>query len=170
MKKIFTFTFLFLISCSETPVNMDEKLFNRGGRYITRPDFSSMWFYNLKVYNGPAFSLHKNGERKEKGEIVNGAKSGVWSGWDEKGNLKYKGSYLNGEEDGKWAGYFPNGKTKYEGVYKNGKQVGKWKYYNKKGKMTTEEQYFVCDEKCEDKHYPRECGLEGKVKKSKNFK
>ena len=39
-----------------------------------------------------------------------------------------------------------------------------------KGKMTTEEQYFVCDEKCEDKHYPRECGLEGKVKKSKNFK
>ena len=83
MKKIFTFTFLFLISCSETPVNMDEKLFDRGGRYITRPDFSSMWFYNLKVYNGPAFSLHKNGERKEKGEIVNGAKSGVWSGWDD---------------------------------------------------------------------------------------
>ena len=154
MKKIFTFTFLFLMSCSETPVNMDEKLFDRGGRYITRPDYSSMWFYNLKVYNGPAFTLHKNGERKEKGEIVNGAKSGVWNGWDEKGNLKYKGGYLNGKEDGKWVGYHANGKTKYEGVYKEGNQVGTWKYYNKKGKVTTEEKY----------------NAEGKVVKSKDFK
>ena len=154
MKKIFTFTFLFFISCSETPVDMDEKLFDRGGRYITRPDYSSMWFYNLKVYNGPAFSLHKNGERKEKGEIVNGNKSGVWNGWDEKGNLKYKGGYLNGKEDGKWVGYHENGKTKYEGVYKDGNQVGTWKYYNKKGKMTTEERY----------------NAEGKVVKSKDFK
>lgn len=154
MKKIFTFIFLFFISCSETPVNMDEKLFDRGGRYITRPDYSSMWFYNLKVYNGPAFNLHNNGERKEKGEIVNGAKSGVWNGWDEEGNLKYKGGYLNGKEDGKWVGYHANGKTKYEGVYKDGNQIGTWKYYNKKGKMTTEEKY----------------NAEGKVVKSKDFK
>ena len=68
MKKIFTFIFLFLISCSETPVNMDEILFDRGGRYITRPDFSSMWFYNLKVYNGPALAFIKmvNAKRKVK--------------------------------------------------------------------------------------------------------
>ena len=101
-----------------------------------------------------AFALHKNGERKEKGEIVNGAKSGVWNGWDEKGNLKYKGGYLNGKEDGKWVGYHANGKTKYEGVYKEGNQVGTWKYYNKKGKITTEEKY----------------NAEGKVVKSKDFK
>tara|TARA_S200000501_G_scaffold184300_1_gene173545 strand:- start:163 stop:627 length:465 start_codon:yes stop_codon:yes gene_type:complete len=154
MKKIFIYLLLFFIACSETPVNMDEKLFDRGGRFITRSDYSSMWFYNLKVYNGPAFSLHKNGERKEKGEIVNGAKSGVWSGWDDKGNLKYKGAYLNGKEDGKWMGYHVNGKTKYEGVYRDGKQIGEWKYFNKKGKISTEEKY----------------NSEGRVVKSKNFK
>ncbi len=53
---------------------------------------------------------------------------------------------------------------------KNGKQIDTWKYYNRRGKMTTEEQYFVCNEKCEEKHFPRECRLEGKVKKSKDFK
>jgi antitoxin component YwqK of YwqJK toxin-antitoxin module len=170
MKKTLIFLMLAFIGCSKTPVDMDEKLFDRAGRYITRSDFSSIWFYNLKVYNGPAFSMHRSGERKEKGDIVNGAKSGSWSGWDEKGNLKYKGDYINNTEDGKWAGYFTNGKIKYEGVYKNGKQIGTWKYYNKKGKMTTEEKYFSCDEKCEETHSPRPCGLEGKIKKSKNFK
>lgn len=154
MKKIFIFSMLVFIGCSKTPIDMDEKLFDRGGRYITRPDFSSMWFYNLKVYNGPAFSMHKNGERKEKGDIVNGAKSGSWSGWDEKGNLKYKGDYLDNKEDGKWMGYHVNGKTKYEGLYKDGKQIGKWKYFNKRGKLTTEEEY----------------NSDGIVVKSKNFK
>jgi antitoxin component YwqK of YwqJK toxin-antitoxin module len=154
MKKIFIYILLFFISCSETPVDMDEKLFDRGGRFITRPDYSSMWFYNLKVYNGPAYSNHKNGERKEKGDIVNGAKSGTWSGWDDKGNLKYKGDYLDNKEDGKWIGYHANGKTKYEGLYKDGKQIGKWKYFNKRGKITTEEEY----------------NSDGFVVKSKNFK
>jgi len=154
MKKIFIYLLLFFISCSETPVDMDEKLFDRGGRFITRPDYSSMWFDNLKVYNGPAFSIHKNGERKEKGDIVNGAKSGTWSGWDDKGNLKYKGDYLDNKEDGKWIGYHANGKTKYEGLYKDGKQIGKWKYFNKRGKITTEEEY----------------NSDGFVVKSKNFK
>ncbi|MBT4250694.1 hypothetical protein HOD84_10165 [bacterium] len=154
MKKIFIYLLLFFISCSETPVDMDEKLFDRGGRFITRPDYSSMWFYNLKVYNGPAFSTHKNGERKEKGDIVNGAKSGTWSGWDDEGNLKYKGDYLDNKEYGKWIGYHANGKTKYEGLYKDGKQIGKWKYFNKRGKITTEEEY----------------NSDGFVVKSKNFK
>ena len=154
MKKIFIYLLFFFISCSETPVDMDEKLFDRGGRFITRPDYSSMWFYNLKVYNGPAFNTHKNGERKEKGDIVNGAKSGTWSGWDDKGNLKYKGDYLDNKEDGKWMGYHANGKTKYEGLYKEGKQIGKWKYFNKRGKITTEEEY----------------NSDGIVVRSKNFK
>ena len=33
---------------------------------------------------------------------MNGAKSGLWSGWDDKGNLKFKGSYFEGNEDGLW--------------------------------------------------------------------
>jgi hypothetical protein len=34
MKKFFIYLLLFFIACSETPVNMDEKLFDRGGRFI----------------------------------------------------------------------------------------------------------------------------------------
>ena len=170
MKKLFLCLTLFIFGCSDKPINMEEALFDRGGRWITRPDFSTFWFYNLKVYNGPGYTLHSNGERKEKGEIVNGAKSGIWSGWDEDGNLKYKGKYLYGQEDGMWKGYFTNGNTKYKGKYKIGNQIGTWKYYNKKGKMTTEETYFTCDERCEDRHYPRPCKKVGKVKSSKDFK
>ena len=172
MKKLFIFFTLFIIGCSsDVPHNMEEELSERSGRWHKGSDWSGFWYsYQYKVYNGPAYTTHKNGERKEKGDIVNGAKSGVWSGWSDKGNLKYKGVYLNGAEDGIWKGYFANGKTKYEGKYKNGKQIGTWKYYNKKGKMITEEKYFTCGEKCADSHFPRACKREGKVKSSKDFK
>ncbi len=53
-----------------------------------------------KIYSGPAYLNHKNGERKEKGNIVNGAKTGVWSGWDDKGNLIYKGKSKNSQRNG----------------------------------------------------------------------
>ena len=172
MKKLFIFFTLFIIGCtSEVPRNMEEELAFRSDRWFKGSDWSVFWYsFQYKVYNGPAYTTHKNGERKEKGDIVNGTKSGLWSGWDEKGNLKYKGAYLLGKEDGLWKGYFSNGKTKYEGKYKSGKQIKTWKYYNKKGKMTTEETYFTCDEKCEESHWPRLCKKEGKVKSSEDFK
>ena len=172
MKKLFIFFTLFIIGCtSEVPQNMEEELAFRSDRWMKGSDWSVFWYsFQYKVYNGPAYTTHKNGERKEKGDIVNGTKSGLWSGWDEKGNLKYKGAYLLGKEDDLWKGYFSNGKTKYEGKYKSGKQIKTWKYYNKKGKMTTEETYFTCDEKCEESHWPRPCKKEGKVKSSKDFK
>ena len=112
---------------------MEGQLEERSGRWMKGSEWSTFWYsYQWKVYNGPAFSLHKNGEQKEKGEIINGEKSGLWSGWDEKGNLKYKGSYFEGNEDGEWKGYYANGKVKYEGEYKNGKQI-EWKnaYFRK---------------------------------------
>jgi len=166
---LFIIFFLLLSACSDKPVDMDQALFERGGRWITRPDFHTFWFYNLKVYNGPAHSFHSNGEKKEEGLIDNGAKSGIWSGWTEKGKLLYKGGYINSQEDGIWKGYHRNGKVKYEGKYKMGKQVGEWKYYNRKGKLKTEEVYYLCDEKCEEVHYPRECNREGRIKSSKDF-
>ena len=161
---------LVFVSCSDKPVNMDTQLYELAGKYLTKADFSTIPFYNKRVYYGPAYSLHKNGEKKEKGDIINGAKSGIWSGWDDKGNLKFKGSYFEGNEDGPWKGYHANGKIKYEGEYKNGKQIETWKYYNKRGKMITEEVYYTCDEDCTKQPIPDWCRNEGKVKKSKNFK
>ena len=171
MKKLFIFFTLFIICCtSEVPHNMEEELAFRSDRWFKGSDWSVFWYsFQYKVYNGPAYTTHKNGERKEKGPIVNGTKSGTWSGWDDKGNLIYKGNYLEGAEDGMWKGYHSNGETKYEGRYKNGKQINTWMYYNKKGKMTTEEKYFTCDEKCEESHWPHPCKNEGKVRASKDF-
>ena len=171
MKKLFIFFTLFIFACtSEDPHNMEGELEERSGRWMKGSEWSTFWYsYQWKVYNGPAFSLHKNGEQKEKGEIINGEKSGLWSGWDEKGNLTYKGNYLNGKEDGNWKGYHSNGKTKYEGPYKNGKQIKTWKYYNKKGKMTTEEIYYTCEEDCDKRPLSDCCKNEGKVKRSKDF-
>ena len=65
--KLFLLLLIFLFSCSSDPVNMDEKLFDRGGQWITNDDFSSFFYYNQKVYNGPGFLLHRNGKKKEEG-------------------------------------------------------------------------------------------------------
>ena len=97
MKKIFIFFTLFIFGCtSEVPHHMEEELAFRSDRWMKGSDWSWFWYsFQYKVYNGPAYTTHKNGERKEKGDIDNGAKSGLGSGWDEKGNLIYKGNYLS---------------------------------------------------------------------------
>ena len=169
MNKLLLFMALLIVGCSKEPVNMDEVLFDRAGRWITNDNYSSFFFYNIKVYNGPAFSVHRNGKIREKGELKSGWKSGVWTGWDKDGNKRYSGSYNYGQEHGNWIGWHTNGEKKYEGEYQKGKQAGKWTYYNKDGKKTTEEIYFSCDEKCENEHFPNPCPREGKVAESKEF-
>ena len=72
-------------------------------------------------------------------------------------------------EQGSWTGLHINGKKKYEGDFDKGFQIGEWTYYNDQGKKTLEEIYFICDEKCEEEHSPRECHRKGKVKQSKEF-
>ena len=76
MKKSLLLLALLTFGCSKKPVDMDEVLFDRADRWITNSNYSSFFFYNIKVYNGPAFTKHSNGEKKEKGEIKNGYKSG----------------------------------------------------------------------------------------------
>ena len=169
MNKILVFLVLLIVGCSKKPVDMDDVLFDRAGRWITKDNYSSFFIYNLKVYNGPAYNTHRNGNKKERGQLNNGYKSGVWTGWDKDGNKRYAGSYEYGQEHGNWIGWHTNGKKKYEGEYKKAKQIGKWTYYNKGGKKTTEETYFICDEKCENEHIPRPCKREGKIVESKEF-
>lgn len=131
---------------------MDEVLWQRSGQYITKDNYSSFFYFNQKVYNGPGFIKHKGGEKKEEGKIKNGFKTEAWTGWDIKGNKKFLGEYKRGKPHGQWTGFYPDGKKKYEGNYKFNFQVGKWTYFNNKGIKSLEENYFICGEECDDTH------------------
>ena len=145
MKKLFILLLYAIFSCSsDTPVNMDEILFDSGGRFKS--------LESKKVYSGPGFKEYRNGKKQEQGPIEYGWKTGKWTGWYEDGKKKYEGQYLEGVPDGPWTGFYPNGQKKYEGSYKFGFQVGKWAYFNKKGTKRLEEDYFVCDEECDKTH------------------
>ena len=150
--------FLIIITgcSSDTPVNVDEVLIEKtNGRF--------MKLTNQKVYSGPVFKLYKSGEKREEGNIKNGWKTDVWTGYYKNGSKKFVGEYKNGKEDGKWMGYYRSGEKKYEGKYFKGFQVDLWNYYNKSGKKTLEENYFTCDEPCEEPH------LLGKIIDEKKF-
>ncbi len=175
--KILSILFLsFIIGCSSgTPVNMEEVLYERGGRFITSDDYSSLFYKNQKVYSGPGFKLYKNGKKKEQGTLKNGWKSEIWTGWYKNGEKKFDGSYLKGNPHGPWTGFYRSKQKKYEGSYELGFQVGKWVYFTKKGKKRLEEEYFVCTQDCEDSHPPARRGKEyicnnlGKIINSQKF-
>ena len=141
MKYLLLFFILILFSCSNEPVNMEEVLFERSNQYITKDNFSPYFFFNQKVYNGPAYNRYRSGEKKEQGILKNGYKTGSWTGWNKGGAKRFTGEYKEGKEDGIWIGFHPNGKKKYEGKYANGLQAGQWIYYDSKGKKELEESY-----------------------------
>ena len=89
MKKSLLLLALLTFGCSKKPVDMDEVLFDRADRWITNSNYSSFFFYNIKVYNGPAFTKHSNGEKKEKGEIQGNNKE------KERERKEYKEMYLS---------------------------------------------------------------------------
>ena len=169
--KLFLLLLIFLFSCSSDPVNMDEKLFDRGGQWITNDDFSSFFYYNQKVYNGPGFLLHRNGKKKEEGPIKRGYKSGIWTGWDKEGKKKFTGAYDIGREHGNWEGWYPNGNKKYEGKYDEGLQIGTWTYYNEQGKKNLEETYFHCTDECAESHSKplKPCHMKGQISETKEY-
>jgi len=174
MKKLFLFIILIVAGCSDEPVDMDKVLYDRSGQYITSDNYSSYFFFNQKVYNGPAYNSYRTGEKREQGSLKNGYQSGAWTGWGKDGKKKFTGTYSAGKAQGKWTGFHPNGKKKYEGLYYGGFQVGKWIYFNENEKKTLEETYYDCDNKCEDAHPLRPygtyiCTKLGNVTNSKTF-
>ena len=157
MKPLFILLSILILGCSsDTPVNMDDTLFDSGGRYKS--------VESQKVYSGTGFKKYKNGKKQEEGPLEYGWKSGTWTGWYENGRKKFAGEYLEGVPHGPWTGFHSNGEKKYEGNYKFGHQVGKWIYFNKKGNKNLEEEYFMCEDGC-DKSHPSL----GKIIKSEKF-
>ena len=56
MKKLFILLLYTIFSCSsDTPVNMDEVLFDSGGRFKS--------LESKKVYSGPGFKEYRNGKK-----------------------------------------------------------------------------------------------------------
>ena len=145
MKVLFVLICFLIFGCSsDTPVNMDDALFDSGGRYKS--------IESLKVYSGPVFKKYKNGKKQEEGILEYGWKVGTWTGWYTDGRKKFVGNYLEGVPNGSWTGFHPNGQKKYEGNYKFGHQVGNWVYFDKKGDKNLEEDYFVCENDCDESH------------------
>ena len=162
MKRLSLLFIVIFYSCSSKKVvDMDEVLYDRSGQYITANNYDESFFsfwYNQKVYNGPAFNKYRTGEKREQGPLKNGFKSGVWTGYYKDGSKKFDGEYKKGKAYGKWVGYHPNGNKKYEGLYEEGFQTSTWFYFNKKGMKTLEEEYFVCTDQCKDEHPPNRAG------------
>ena len=115
MKFLLLFFILILFNCSNEPVNMEDVLFERSNQYITKDNFSPYFFFNQKVYNGPAYNKYRSGEKKEQGMLKNGYKTGSWTGWNREGVKRFTGEYKEGKEDGTWIGFHPNGKKKIRG-------------------------------------------------------
>ena len=92
----------FILNCSsDTPVNMDEVLRDRGGRFKS--------LESQKVYSGPGFKKYKNGKKQEEGPREYGWKTGTWTGWYENGKKKFTGDYAEGKPEGPWTGFYTNG-------------------------------------------------------------
>ncbi len=155
MKTLSILSLIIVAGCSSgTPVNMEDVLYERSGRYITGDNYSSLFYKNQKVYSGPGFKLYRTGEKMEEGILKNGWKSDVWTGWYKDGKKKFVGKYKKGKPDGEWSGYYRNGQKKYEGSYYKGFQIGTWNYFSKKGEKKLEESYFICTDECEETHPP----------------
>ena len=91
MKKLFILFLYTIFSCSsDTPVNMDEVLFDSGGRFKS--------LESKKVYSGPGFKEYRNGKKQEQGANriwMENWESGL--GWYEDGKKKYEGRIFRGE-------------------------------------------------------------------------
>lgn len=77
---------------------------------------------------------------KEKGEVLNYKRSGVWIEYYESGAKKSITTYVNGLREGKFQSFFETGSVKSEGYYKNDLLHGKFNFYyeNKKVKQKCE--------------------------------
>ena len=69
MKHIILLVAILFVGCSKEPKEMEAVLFERSGQWITNDDYSDFFFFNRKVYNGPAYMLHRNGKKKEEGTL-----------------------------------------------------------------------------------------------------
>ena len=74
-----------------------------------------------------------NGVIKAEGNMKDGKRHGLWTGYNDKGKVKSRGEFINGVQQGPTVVFHDNGTIFYNGTYKDGKQVGIWKFYDNEG-------------------------------------
>ena len=76
---------------------------------------------------------YPNGQLKAVGNMKDGKRHGLWTGYNEQGQVKSRGEFINGLQEGPTVVFHDNGKIYYTGSYKQGTQIGVWKFYDEQG-------------------------------------
>ena len=158
MKKALLITLLLIVGCSKEPINYETTLVERDGVYFTKD--------TNKPYSAPVFSLYKDGEKKEDGNIKDGKKDGLWNTWYGNGQKRYEKTYKEGKEDGRWNQWYRNGQKKSEETYKDGELDGLLTTWYESGKKRNEQTWKngTVDEKWTVWHENGQKEWEGTIK------
>lgn len=90
---------------------------------------------------GDAKYYYANGNIKEQGAYVAGAKHGIWIRFNEAGLKVGEGEYFNGKKHGKWMVWDDNGTKRYEMSYMNGDKYSTWFSWDEKGELIASTNY-----------------------------
>jgi len=93
------------------------------------------------IAHGPYVSYHQNGQKKAVGQHVDGARSGLWTFFDENGVKTEEIDFSGGNYHGKRVQYFPTGKPRKVEQYVNGRRNGLFQEFSDDGKVVHQVQY-----------------------------
>ena len=78
---------------------------------------------------------HETGQLKSRGQLLKGARHGIWNSYYDTGMPWSQVSYNAGIEDGSYRTYHPNGEPAIEGAYLQGGRSGTWRFYSPEGSL-----------------------------------
>jgi hypothetical protein len=76
---------------------------------------------------------HQTGQLKSRGQLVNGARHGIWNSYYDTGMPWSQVTYDRGEEHGPYRTYHPNGEPAIEGAFDHGTRIGTWSFFGEEG-------------------------------------
>jgi hypothetical protein len=83
---------------------------------------------------------HETGQLKSRGQLLDGARNGVWNSYYESGMPWSQVSYDRGEEHGSYRTYHDNGEPAIEGAFDRGTRVGTWSFFSPEGELIRNEE------------------------------
>ena len=87
-------------------------------------------------------SFWDNMEKQAEGDLVNGLRHGLWTGYERNtGKKQSEADYTNGVENGSYAVYNYNGTPRIIGQYSNGQPTGEWSFYDQDGNLAGTKNY-----------------------------
>jgi hypothetical protein len=84
---------------------------------------------------------HQTGQLKSRGQLVNGARHGIWNSYYDTGMPWSQVTYDRGEEHGPYRTYHPNGEPAIEGAFDHGTRIGTWSFFGEEGQRLKDENF-----------------------------